>query len=133
MKNVTTQDIVTVRDIRSWIGLYKTLLPASKNLTLILHPFDKIVADRESKEAFTWDDDLKQAFQTAKQAVDNLQTLYLPKPEDQLMIVVDAAKTTPGIGHAIYAIKEGKKLPVAFHSSKLSPAHTKWLSCELEA
>ena len=109
------------------------MLPASKNLTLLLDPFDKLVADRDSKEPFAWDRELQQHFIKATNAVDDLQTLYLPHPNDQLMIVVDAAKTNPGIGHAVYAIKDNKKLPVAFHSVKLQKPYSNWLPCELEA
>ena len=119
--------------MRSWIGLYKTLLPASPNLTLILDPFDKLVADRDSKEPFVWDRELEHSFKLAISSVDNLQSLYLPHPEDQLLLVVDAAKTNPGLGHTLYAIKDGKKLPVSFHSVKLKKPYSNWLPCELEA
>ena len=133
LKNSKIEDIKTVKDMRSWLGLYKTLLSSSKNLTLKLDPFDKLVADRDSKEPFVWDRQLEQQFKTAVDDVDNLQTLYLPHPDDQLMIVVDAAKTNPGLGHTLYAIKDNKKLPVSFHSTKLQPPHSAWLPCELEA
>ena len=133
LQNTKKDDIKTVRDMRSYIGLYKTLLPASKNLTVLLDPFDRMVADRESKEPFIWDRQLEQAFIKTTAAVADLQTLYLPHPSDQLMIVVDAAKTQPGIGHTLYAIKDNKKLPVAFHSVKLQQPYDRWLPCELEA
>ena len=97
------------------MGLYKTLLPASKNLILLLHPFDRLVADKRSKEPYAWDRELQQHFIKATDAVDDLQTLYLPHPNDHLMIVVDPAKTNTRIGHAVYVIKDKKKHPVAFH------------------
>ena len=133
LQNTKKEDIKTVKDMRSYIGLYKTLLPASKNLTLLLDPFDKMVADRESKEPFIWNRQLEQALIKTTAAVEDLQTLYLPHPSDQLMIVVDAAKTQPGLGHTLYAIKDNKKLPVAFHSVKLQQPYDRWLPCELEA
>ena len=133
LKNIKVKDIKTIKDMRSFTGLFKTLLPASKDLTLLLDPFDKTTADKESKEPFVWDKDLEIAFEKAQKAVDSLQTLYLPKPSDQLMIVCDAAKKSPGIGHVLYAIVENKKIPVSFYSSKLSEHHSKWLSCEIEA
>ena len=128
LKNTKYEDIKTVKDLRSYLGLYKTLLPASPNLTLILNPFDQEVADRDSKHPIEWDRDLIEYFRIANEAVDKLQTLYLPHPDDQLLIEVDAAKSPPGIGHTLYAIKEGKKLPVAFHS----PNHSKLMACELK-
>ena len=133
LKNTVHTDITCVKDLRSWLGLYKTLMPASPNLTLILDPFDKVVADKDSKDIVDWDESLKMHFTKAKEAVDNIQTLYLPDPNDQLLIVVDAAKAKPGLGHILYAIKDNTKLPVSFHSNKLSENHAKWHSCELEA
>lgn len=133
IKNAKHEDIKTVKDLRSWLGLYKTLLPASPNLTLLLHPFDLQVADRMSKDEVNWTRELIHDFNEATAAVDKLETLYLPHPHDQLLIEVDAAKVNPGIGHTLYAVKDGKKLPVSFHSVKLSDAHSKWMACELEA
>ena len=91
-----------------------------------------IVADKQSKDTVEWDRKLKHDFLQATEAVDKLQTLYLPHPNDQLLIEVDAAKVKPGIGHTVCAVKEGKKLPVAFHSMKLQDSHAKWMACELE-
>ena len=133
LKNTTTENIAKVKDLRSFLGLYKTLLPACPNLTITLDALDQACADRQSNEDIIWSRDLIQAFKLAKDEIDNLQTLYLPKSSDQLMIEVDAAKIKPGIGHVLYAFKENKKLPVSFHSVKLSPHHAKWNSCELEA
>ena len=133
LKNTCHNDITCVKDMRSWIGLFKTLLPATKNLTMLLDPFDKAVADKQSNEPIQWDESLRISFNKAKEAIDSIQTLYLPHPSDQLMIVVDAAKAKPGLGHILYAIKDNHKLPVSFHSTKLSENHSKWHSCELEA
>lgn len=58
--------------------------------------------------------------------------LYLPHPEDQLVIKTDAAQSSPGIGHTIYAIKGKELIPVRFHSSKLKPGCRLWSPCELE-
>ena len=133
LKNTSASDIKTIKDLRSFLGLYKTLIQASPNLTLLLDPFDKIIADKASKDEVQWDESLKISFLKAKEAIDDIQDLYLPSPHDQLLIIVDAAKSPPGLGHVLYAIKDGRKLPVAFHSVKLSESHSRWNSCELEA
>ena len=133
LKNTSIENITTVKDLRSYTGLYKTLLQACPKLTVILDPLDQACADRKSTEQIDWKRELIASFQHSKEAIDDLQTLYLPKPTDQLIIEVDAAKMRPGIGHVLYAIRDNKKLPVAFHSVKLSPHHSKWNSCELEA
>ena len=133
LKNTSYEDITCIKDLRSWLGLYKTMMPSAPNLTLMLDPFDKIVAGKDSKDSIEWDATSKMAFIKAKEAIDSMQTLYLPSPDDQLLLVVDAAKTKPGLGHILYAIKNNQKLPVSFHSNKLSETHSKWHSCELEA
>ena len=133
LRNAKMEDIKCVKDMRSWLGLYKTLLPASKDLTLLLHPFDLVVADKKSKDPIEWDRQLQHDFLQATEQLDKLQQLYLPHPSDQLLIEVDAAKVQPGIGHTVYAIKEGRKIPVAFHSAKLQESQAKWNCCEIEA
>ena len=133
LKNTAASDIKIIKDLRSWLGLYKTMMNATPNLTLILDPFDKIVSDKASNDEVQWDESLKISFNRAKEAIDSMQKLYLPSPQDQLLLVCDAAKSPPGLGHALYAIKDKTKLPVSFHSNKLSDTHAKWHSCELEA
>ena len=62
-----------------------------------------------------------------------MKTLYLPSPHDQLMMIPDGSKMTPGIGHILLAVKDGKRLPVRFHSAKLKDNCKKWSPCEIEA
>ena len=133
LKNTTHENIKCVKDLRSWLGLFKTMMTATPNLTLVLDPFDKLVADKASKDAIEWDESLKISFNKAKESIDAMQTLYLPDPNDQLLIVVDGAKVPPGIGHVLYAVKNNQKLPVSYHSNKLNETHSKWHSCEIEA
>ena len=101
LQNAKYEDIKTVKDLRSYLGLYKTLLPASKNLALLLDPFDQAVADHDSKEIIDWNRTLISSFLQATQAVNDLQTLYLPHPSVTLLIEVDAAKSNAGIGHTV--------------------------------
>ena len=54
------------------------------------------------------------------------------------MLEVDAAKggvdnRTSGIGHVLYAIKNGEKKVVRLHSAKLDERCSQWNPCELEA
>ena len=44
---------------------------------------------------------------------------------------MDASKV--GIGHELFAVKDGVKLPVRVHSTKLPDRCTKWSPCELES
>ena len=68
-----------------------------------------------------------------------MKTLYLPSPEDQLLLIPDASKGGikgeghAGIGHILYAVKDGHKFPVRVHSAKLREGCKRWSPCELEA
>ena len=99
----------------------------------ILAPLEDAVAGKESADPIDWTHSLSQRFREAKAHIKNTHTLYLPHPDDQLVIKTDAAQSSPGIGHTIYAIKEGKLHPVRFHSAKLKPGCKLWSPCELEA
>ena len=133
LQNVKEEDIKKVRHMRSWIGLYKTLHIATPKITGILDPFEKAMANKDSMDKFEWNHTLQQQFRVAKNHVDKIQTLYLPSPDDQLLMEPDGSKMTPGIGHVLYAMKDGKKLPVRFHTFKLKESCRKWSPCEIEA
>ena len=137
--NTTINDIKNVQDMRSWVGLFKTLHIATPHISNILAPFEKAVAGRDSKDSIEWDFELEKRFRKAKESLNDLATLYLPSPHDQLLLETDAAKgggkhnLPAGIGHVLYAIKDGKKIPVRFHSAKLPDKCKKWSPCEVEA
>ena len=114
LENTTSEQIKTTKDMRSWVGLYKTLHIAAPQLALTLAPFEEAIKGKASNDPFEWTYTLETAFKKAKIALSKLTTLYLPSPEDQLVLEVDAAKTSgtnpiPGIGHVLYAINDNKK------------------------
>ena len=51
-----------------------------------------------------------------------------PPPSDH-----HGSQKTPSIGHVLYAIVNGQRKPVQFHSVKLPENCTKWSPCEIEA
>ena len=131
--NTKKEDVITVKDMRSFVGLYKTLRRASPNMAQLMAPLEEAVADKDSKEPFPWTHEMEMRFKEAKAAVEDMHTLYLPSPSDKLAMVPDAAKRKPGIGHVLYAIKDNQKIPVRFHSVKLPDKCQKWQPCEVEA
>ena len=133
LKNTKQEDLVIIKDLRSWIGLYKTLLIATPHLATIMDPFDKETAAKDSRDKITLTSQLAHAFREAKNHIDNIRELYLPAPDDQLLLVPDGSQKTPGIGHVLYAIVNGQRKPVRFHSVKLPENCTKWSPCEIEA
>ena len=59
--------------------------------------------------------------------------MYLPHPDNQLVIKPDGASNQPGIGHTLFAVKDRKLVPMRYHSAKLSDQCRKWSCCEIEA
>ena len=134
LKEVKLEDLITIKDIRSWAGLYKTFLYHTPNLAKIMDPFDKITGDKESKDVVVWTTELKQAFQTAKDHIENIKEVYLPHPDDQLIITTDGARTPPGVGFVLQAKDcNGLVRTVRHYSVKLKPHHIKWSPCEIES
>jgi hypothetical protein len=119
--------------MRSWVGLYKTLLIATPNLATIMDPFDQATASQDSKDKVIWTTELASAFRIAKNHIDSISDLYLPSPNDQLLLVPDGSQKTPGIGHVLYAVVDGRRKPVRYHSVKLPENCKKWSPCEVEA
>ena len=115
LQNARQENITKVKHLRSFVGLYKTLHMATPATSRILAPLEDAVAGKESADPIDWTHSLSQRFREAKAHIKNTHTLYLPHPDDQLVIKTDAAQSSPGIGHTIYAIKEGKLHPVRFH------------------
>ena len=131
LANTKIEDIKTVKDMRSWVGLFKTLHIVTPKISEILAPFETSTAGKESKETFEWTHDLESQFRDAKDNVSKMVNLYLPSPDDQLLMETDASKI--GIGHVLFVVKDGKKLPVRIHSAKLPDKCKTWAPCEVES
>ena len=110
--NAKQEQITKVKHLRSFIGLYKTLHMATPAIYRVLAPLEDAVAGKDSSSFLDWNHSLTQRFREAKSHIKNTHTLYLPHPEDQLIIKTDAAQNSPGIGHTVYAIKGKELLPV---------------------
>ena len=124
--------------MRSWVGLFKTLHIVTPRISEILSPFEQATAGKDSKDDFQWTHELQSKFREAKNGIEKLVTLFLPSPEDQLIMETDASKgggknnLPAGIGHILFVLKDGQKLPVRIHSTKLPDKCKKWQACEIE-
>ena len=137
LTNTKIDDIKKVKDMRSWVGLFKTLHIVTPQISHILAPFEEAVAGKDTKEPFIWNFELETKFRDAKESINSLVTIYLPSPQDQLILETDAAQGggsfPSGIGHVLYAVKDGEKVAVRYHSAKLPDKCKKWSPCEIEA
>ena len=131
--NTREEDIKKVKDMRSFIGLYKTLHMATPAMSRFVTPLEDKIKGLQSNDKLVWDHSTSQRFREAKSHIQTVHTLYLPHPDEQLVIKPDAASNQPGIGHTLFAVKDGELIPVRFYSAKLSDQHRKWSLCEIEA
>lgn len=128
-------DLKTISDLRSWMGIFKTFLIAMPGLAQIMDPFDRIVAGvKDNKSAVQWTDELINFFNTATSKIqNNVQYLTLPKPHEQLIIMPDATVRHPAVGFVLNVVRNDKLLPVIFYSFKLTDNQKDWWPCEREA
>ena len=92
---------------------------ATPRVLRVLAPLEEAVTGKNLNDLLEWTHSLSQRFKEAKGHIKHVHTIYLPHPEDQLVIKTDAASLVPGIGHTIYAVKNNELVPVQFHSSRL--------------
>ena len=73
-------DIVTISDLRSWMGIYKTFLIAMPGLASAMDPFDKITAGiKDNKTKIEWTETLIEHFKHATElAKSSIKHLSLP-------------------------------------------------------
>ena len=134
LEQVDYTQINLVKDLRSWVGLYKTFLDCTPDLANLMDPFDQVTASKDSADPVTWTPTLIQAFVKAKQQIGSMVNLYLPSPEDQLIITTDAARSPPGLGTVLKAKdRTGVLRTVRHYSVKLKSHMQKWQPCEIEA
>ena len=124
----------TVRALRSYVGAYKYLsnvLPSSANK---LHHLDLMCSNSKSpSEKIVWTDKLLESFNASKTNLKNAKTIALPRPEEHLQIITDAAMTEPGLAAAMYVIRKDKPRLAGIFNAGLKKHQSSWLPCEIEA
>ena len=106
------EHIIKVRYLCNFIGLYKTLNIATPAISRVLAPLEEVTAEISSSNPITWNHFLSIRLREAKSIINQVHTLYLPHPNEQLVIKIDAAKNIQGIGHRINSIKGMELVPV---------------------
>ena len=57
----------------------------------------------------------------------------MPRPQDQLVLTVDASPVNNGISGTLFVVRKGKRSVAKFFSAKLKEHQIGWLPCEHEA
>ena len=132
LKNITKESIVTVKNMRSFIGLYKVFFKAHPNQAVLLAKLETSCAGAVSKQHIVWTPELEQTFLLAKEDIENIRPRWLPKPSDQLVVTQDAALKDQAIGLILWAIRDNKWYFVESYSTILNGSLERWFPCELE-
>ena len=133
----STENLVTVRQVNSWKGLYKTLIRHLPHLASLMAPFDAACAARPSSDKFDWSKPgMLAAFNMATKHLDKVMETYLPHPDEQLALKPDTSDVNLCTGWVLYTqrkLDEGTVwLPVQFASAKLHKYMENWTPCEQE-
>ena len=79
-----------------------------------------------------WTPTQLQVFRSAQSALKESKDVVMPKPDDMLQIITDAAMLPSAIGAVLYAIRGDKTLLAGYFNAKLPVFQQKWLPCEQE-
>ena len=129
----------TVKMLRSFLGAYKQLARCIPKCSLILSDLESMAAGKQSSEKLLWSEDSLHLFHKSQKALDTARCITIPRPDDHILITVDAAKNSirasemGGIGGELHVVREGRQLCGGFFSCKLRDHQRSWLPCEIEA
>jgi len=118
--------------LRSFIGAYKVLSRFLPRCSSYLTFLDAATASCPFQESISWTD-LRAAFHSAQTALSSALTVVLPRPEDQLSLVTDGAKSGPEIVATLYVTCREKLHVSGFFNSNLWGFQTTWFPCKVEA
>ena len=98
-----------------------------------IDPLESSLANLQSHDLVQRDDNLRQQFVTAQEALKSHKSIVLPRPSDQLWIVTDGSVTKRGLGATLYVTRNDRLHLAGFYSAKLRKHQVTWLPCEVEA
>ena len=134
----SAEEPVTVKQLRSFLGSFKQLTECIRNYSVLLSPLEQAVAGKASADRVIWTEDLKKSFKEVKDALENIDTIFVAKPTDKLNIYTDYSAGAMAIGGRLLITRntlEGntEKLLGGHFSCKLNKHQKNWLPCEGEA
>ena len=131
-KVTAVQDFVqpeTRRHLRKFLGLinfYHRFIP---NCAQILQPLNNLLSTNSCK-TIAWTEQTSKAFTDIKQALAQATLLFHPKPEAPTCIMTDASSVA--VGGVLQQFIDDHWCPIAFFSTKLKPAETRYSAFDRE-
>ena len=128
----------TVKQLRSWLGSFKQLTECVPSYATLLGPLEDVVGGRASAERINWTPNLKESFDKAKQSLNNINTVFVPKPTDTLHTYSDYSAANKAVGGRLEIHRTDPngsvlKLLGGHYSCRVSKHQRQWYPCEGEA
>lgn len=124
----------TITAMRSFVGAYNFITRVLPFYADKLDALEKVIAGSKTKTAkIEWTPSLLKAFNDAKDHLKEAKSVTLPRADDQLVIVTDAAVRCAGIGSALYVVRGNRRKLAGYFNAKRHGHQVSWLPCEVEA
>ena len=131
----------TITELRSYLGAYNTFHKCTENAASLLKDLHKLCGtDRKKKAKISWTPELTAKFQKSQEMASQFDSLYIPKPEDQLVLTCDYCEKsrnldTGGISATLWAMRDGHTKPdlVMRMSAPIGPQQKDLKPCDGEA
>ena len=123
---------LTVKGMRLFLGAYKFLSRVIPSCANFIGPLEALVGSKQSQERL--DPSItNEPFQKAQLALSTSKSIVIPRPSDQLWIVMDGTIKNHGVASTLYVSRDGKIHLAGFFSAKLKKQQDTWIPCEIEA
>lgn len=122
------KDSAALRRFLGMVGFYRRMIP---HFSDIVHPMSELIRQHPKATELPWEQVHLVAFQEAKTALQNACTLSHPLPQcSEYQLVTDCSQVAAGA--ALHQMMNGKPVPVAFYSKKLSAAQKAYSTYDRE-
>ena len=98
----------TVKGLRSFVGAYNFITRVLPYYSDKLDTLEQMISSHKSGK-IEWSPSLLQSFNDAKSHLKEAKSIVLPRSDDQLYIISDAALRCSGIGSALYVVRNNQR------------------------
>ena len=122
----------TAKQLRSFIGGYRQFQKCQPNTAFILKGMEEFLSKHKvsSSQKLEWTDQLRKEFDLSKEKIKHLDKLYLPKPDDQLVLTTDWCKS--GVSGTLWAVVDDVFRVVARMSTRTDRNMENMMPCDGE-
>lgn len=121
---------VTTTQLRRFVGMLRYLEPICRNLSVPLATLEQATAGKPKRQQLSLDHQQLQHFQEAKSLISNITHCYIPKENDQHVVMTDGSDT--GLGAVLMVERQDKLYPCQWWSRSLKGAETRYPTHEKE-